>query len=912
MFHYLFERVNLFYEKVFFSYGKFISRHYLKVIVFSFMVNLILSFGILRLNMITNVDDLFFPIKSQARQDEYLVKNLFNKSKLVSDDFYLHQIADFGTWAEINFQPCSGGNILNEDYLTKIKTIHQLIMDMADYEQVCAKRNGQCIIDGLDLLEDKFYKDYLSSSMQRKSSLHQWDQSYDRKNFRFYVSFADSGRIGFTDLTFNLGKEFRINFRNESKEGKEPGFSPLVKLRYNLKDNVDNPHVQVLNWELKFLKLIKNLTIDNECNDKNGIFKISYAASQSLDIEMTANVSLDIKLVVGTFSLIIIFACLFMSMGSNLITSPSYVLPIAGVASAFFGITSSFGLCSYLNYPGCNLIFVIPFLVVGIGIDDMFLIYSSFQQVYNKKSAKTSKEKLIEELISKSLTKSGVSITITSLTDFTAFLVGLTTGFKSVQIFCLYAGIAILFCYFYQITFFVGFLCLHCRRMLNQRNAFLPCLKAKPTHLKLKFFNLKKFKQTWLNCFKFLICQKLGKLLTLFLFLVYISVSAWNAYQMHEGIELQNLVSDDSYYSSYVKDNARLTDLRPIVMLVMQEPIDYDDMQNRVLIENLFKNALKIKGISTFRLNWLDLFKSDKINYQNSAKNLIDTLKTYPPFLNDVVIKKTYFDYHLNKSVSDGYLKMSELDSLAAENMYEYQIETSRFYLQYSELYLSSMDAIPMHLLREVCQESGLPVFPYSITFKYYEQFEETLPNVVQSFIIALESMYLISLVFIPDLMSVFCIIASMLSIMTGLMGFMHLWGLTLSSITMIELIMSVGFCVDFSAHVTHAFITNSKGDRNKRAYKAFVHVGIPIFNSALSTIIGTSLLGFSKSYIFKSFFKTMIILMSLGMLNSLLFLPVLLSLIGPDWPMHKEVVETQAKQEEITCLNEPLANDSV
>lgn len=911
MFHYLFDRVNLFYEKVFFNYGKFISRHYLKVIFVSFMVNFVLSLGMLRLNMITNVDNLFFPIKSQARQDETLVKNLFNNSKLASDDFYLHQIADFGTWAEVNFQTCSGENILNEDYLTKIKKIHELILDMADYEQVCAKRNGQCLIDGVDLLDKQFYEKYLGESMQRKSSLYQWDQSYDRKNFRFYVRFADSGNIGFTDLTFNLGKEFKINFWNESKEGKEPGFSPLLKLRYNLKDNLDNPDKQVLNWELKFLNLMKNLKIDNQ-NDTNGILKISYAASQSLDMEMTANVSLDIKLVVGTFSLIIVFACLFMSIGSNLITSPSYVLPVAGVASAFFGITSSFGLCSYLNYPGCNLIFVIPFLVIGIGIDDMFLIYSSFQQVYNKKSTEKSKDKLIEELISKTLTKSGVSITITSLTDFTAFLVGLTTGFKSVQIFCLYAGISILFCYFYQITFFTGFLCLHCRRMLNQRNAFLPCLTAQPTHLNVNFFSFKKFKQKWLNVFQFLICQKLGKLLTLFLFLIYISVSAWNAYHIHEGIELQNLVSDDSYFSSYVKDNSRLTDLRPIVMLVMQEPIDYDDIQNRILIDNLLKNALKIKGISnTFKLNWLDFFKSDKIQYKHSVKNLIDTLKTFPPFLNDIVIKKTHFDYHLNKTVSDGYFKMSELNSLATENIHEYQIEASRFYLQYSELYLSSMDAIPMHLLREVCQESGLPVFPYSITFKYYEQFEETLPNVVQSFIIALESMYLISLIFIPDLVSVFCIIVSMLSIMTGLMGFMHLWGLSLSSITMIELIMSVGFCVDFSAHVTHAFITNSKGDRNKRAYKAFVHVGIPIFNSALSTIIGTSLLGFSKSYIFKSFFKTMMILMSLGMLNSLLFLPVLLSLIGPDWPMHKEF-ETQTKQEEITCLNEPLANDSV
>ncbi|RNA30704.1 Patched domain-containing 3 [Brachionus plicatilis] len=865
----------------------------------------------LRMDMITKVDKLFFPIKSQAKQDERLVKSLFNKSKMLSEDFFLHQIADFGTWAEVNFQTCSGENILSENYLQQIKKIHGSVLEMADLDQVCAKRNGQCLVDGADLLEPKFYEAFLLSSMIRKSSLHQWDQSYDRKNFRFYVNFGDSGTIGFTDLSYNLGKHFRVNFQNESNDGKEAGFARLVKLRYNLKDNADSAQSAVINWELQFLKLMKNLTNGpKECNDKNGMFKISYAASQSLDSEMTNNVSLDIGLVVGTFSLIIIFACLFMSLGTNLVTSPSYVLPFAGIAAAFFGISSSFGLCSYLNYPGCNLIFVIPFLVIGIGIDDMFLIYSSFQHIASKKTTQTSKEKILEEVICKTLSRSGVSITITSLTDFTAFLVGITTGFKSVQIFCVYAGISILFCYFYQITFFTGFLCWHCRRVLEQRNAFLPWLKAQPKQLKIKFFDLKKFKQKWLKIWEFFICHKAGKLLTFLLFLVYISTSAWHAYHIHEGIDLKDLVSEDSYYSAYVEDNSQLNDLYPIVMLVMHQPIDYDQMQNRILVKNLIKNSHKIKGISdSFGLNWLDMFKSDKIEYKDSAKNLINTLKDYPPFLNDIVLKKTYFDYQLNRTVSAGYFAMSDLDS--GQNVYQYEIEASRFYLQYSELHLSSLDAMPMHLLRKVCQESGLPVFPYSITFKYYEQFEETLPNVIQSFVIALESMYLIALIFVPDLVSVFCIIASMLSIMTGLVGFMHLWGLSLSSITMIELIMSVGFCVDFSAHVTHAFITNGKGDRNKRAYKAFLHVGVPIFNSAVSTIVGISLLGFCKSYIFKSFFKTMIILMSLGILNSLLFLPVLLSLIGPHWPMHQEAKQ-QMREEEMVCLNGQKSDENV
>jgi hypothetical protein len=41
------------------------------------------------------------------------------------------------------------------------------------------------------------------------------------------------------------------------------------------------------------------------------------------------------------------------------------ILPSAGIFAAFFGVGSSFGLLALLGYPGCNLIAVVPFLVLG-------------------------------------------------------------------------------------------------------------------------------------------------------------------------------------------------------------------------------------------------------------------------------------------------------------------------------------------------------------------------------------------------------------------------------------------------------------------------------------------------------------------------------------------------------------------
>ena len=62
----------------------------------------------------------------------------------------------------------------------------------------------------------------------------------------------------------------------------------------------------------------------------------------------------------------------------------------------------------------------------------MFIIYSSFKR--------TDMNNETGERVPKTLEKIGVSITITSLTDFVAFMVGYFTDYKSVRIFCIYAG----------------------------------------------------------------------------------------------------------------------------------------------------------------------------------------------------------------------------------------------------------------------------------------------------------------------------------------------------------------------------------------------------------------------------------------------------------------------------------------
>ena len=108
------------------------------------------------------------------------------------------------------------------------------------------------------------------------------------------------------------------------------------------------------------------------------------------------------------------------------------------------------------------------------------------------------------------------------------------------------------------------------------------------------------------------------------LYAIYISLALYAALQIREGINLGDLVSEDSYYKQYITEAQRLTDLYPVVMIYVHKPIDYDDIQVRMKLKNLVKNAQKIDGISnTFSINWLSAFSHNKLKYKKNPENLV-------------------------------------------------------------------------------------------------------------------------------------------------------------------------------------------------------------------------------------------------------------------------------------------------
>ena len=168
------------------------------------------------------------------------------------------------------------------------------------------------------------------------------------------------------------------------------------------------------------------------------------------------------------------------------------LLSLAGVVSVMFGFIMSIGIASILNYPYTLVHAILPFLCLGIGIDDMFVIIQCLNNVKRTSSGDVS----IEDLMADTMAHAGVSITVTSVTDVVAFGVGYFTNMPGnllfvdrqsgkfsrvilitgLQSFCIYASIGLGCIFFLQVSWLLAWLVLDEKRIQDNKNGLLPCI----------------------------------------------------------------------------------------------------------------------------------------------------------------------------------------------------------------------------------------------------------------------------------------------------------------------------------------------------------------------------------------------------------------------------------------------------
>ena len=194
-------------------------------------------------------------------------------------------------------------------------------------------------------------------------------------------------------------------------------------------------------------------------------------ATRSFGDEIGATIGGDANLL--SMGFLVVFIYIVIMLGKfNMVEQRAY-LALIGVAAIGMGIGTSIGISSLFGLEYTSMNTILPFLLLGIGIDDMFVIVQSFANIRNPDDM----AKPLVQRFGLTLKHSGVAITITSITDLMAFGIGATSVLPALRSFCIYTAIGIFSVFIYMVTFFLACFVLDQKRIESDRDGCCCCIK---------------------------------------------------------------------------------------------------------------------------------------------------------------------------------------------------------------------------------------------------------------------------------------------------------------------------------------------------------------------------------------------------------------------------------------------------
>ena len=225
-------------------------------------------------------------------------------------------------------------------------------------------------------------------------------------------------------------------------------------------------------------------------------------------------------------------------------------------------------------------------------------------------------------------------------------------------------------------------------------------------------------------------------------------------------------------------------------------------------------------------------------------------------------------------------------------------VETSRTWVVMSEL-SSTEEQVDAMLGFYAAVERGGRVdpapLPASFAFVLFTQFAIIEDELVANLLMCLVAVAALAAVALRHWLLSVLVVVLLVAIDVDLVGGIKAWGLELNSISLIPLVMAVGLCVDYLAHIAHYYVhvdAPSTVGRDARAHRlglALNDVGPSVCNGIATTILGITPLAFAGSAVFRVFYRMFLNIILYAAVHGMFVLPVALILFpvfdvpGPD-----------------------------
>lgn len=685
-------------------------------------------------------------------------------------------------------------------------------------------------------------------------------------------------------------------------------------------------------WEQCF----KNLLQSTQEEAKERGLRLSFSTEMSIEEELNKSTNTDAKIVVISYIIMFLYASLALGSATlsvksilnnpaNALVQSKFTLGIVGIVIVLMSVSASVGLFSAAGIKVTLIIAeVIPFLVLAVGVDNIFLIVHEFERVNISHP-----DEEIDTRMAKTLGRMGPSIFLSASTETIAFALGAFVGMPAVKNFAAYAAGAVLINALLQITMFISVLALNQRRVESGRADCFPFIKVKKAETPNSRgggaygFDDEGFLQIFIRkTYAPAILGRRFKIAIVVIFLGLFTAGLALIPKVELGLDQRIAFPSGSYLISFFNDLDAYFDTGPPLYFVVGDLNVTERKHQQELcgryttcrpfsVANVLEQESKrptLSYISGSTASWIDDYftwlnpandecckEGGKVcfNDRNPPWNI--NLSGMPEGEGFIHYLKKWINAPTDEACPFGG-KAPYSNALVIDSD-KLSIPASHFRTSHTPLrnQANFIDAYASarRIARMISDSQNISVFPYSKFYIFFDQYA-TIVQLTGTLIgSALAIIFVISSALLGSIATGAIVTMTVIMIVVDVIGVMALANVSLNAISLVNLVICVGIGVEFCAHIARAFMFPSRSVMEKvkskyrgkdaRVWSALVNVGGSVFSGiTITKLLGVIVLAFTRSKIFEIYyFRIWLALVVFASTHALVFLPVALSFVG-------------------------------